>query len=805
MDIIQSDSEAIEIAISRFIQERYDESNDILLDLVRNDINTSFISFCIGRNFLYSKDVISAAEWFERSLSLPNPFRWTYYELARLKNLESQIIDAAQLAEHFVRSYSEDRTTPEFNEIHKSSLLGIAHRCFGTDRGRAVQLYAELGRIGVKDYLSALRIIEKDLDDRKIQAAHEKMTVLMADHSLDAWGEFALSRIQFAQGNVTVAINTAIAAPERQPDNNILRTTAVHRLLEFKALPEARVQYNKTLAPLLGQRPELDKEIRGIDFRISVLLRDHEQILASCQIPGFLAGIPNWLSVEALFKFALPGEQIDQLDIKVATQLAQFLESQFPYSLGTILSLYQFYSRRRMWSKISELEQSICDDPHYNHHEVVMRRFETLCAMSRMEEARAFYQKHYADTTLRQWEACVVLRFLAEAKMWDEAGALLKQFIGSRYFFPDGDYFLLKICRRANLHRQIIAIIRANRTGDVPEQFDRLEKLLTDDLLLKEAEDPKYANKGIRNTLISSGNRMLYKAPPPKSTPRIVGYLCADKAYYMSLLTFLASFVSNSVGNEGITWFVFLAEDVPKTWFIILRDFARKIGLSLEVVKEVDFVNSGARYTENYGIFTGGNTLSRAAFLRIYAAKYLYGIGQFDRACYIDSDIVCLKDVSSFIAKPFHGALLLARAEELSPEVESVTQQHGIREMSYFNSGVLVFNFRSRKVIDRIEEALRIAETEPERLVFHDQCALNIAFADKVTYLEPRFNYFLRPHRPDNGDFSDATFLHFLDKPKPWDLSYSREYRRVWTRYAEMVRVLLSSKNYSAIVAAANQ
>ncbi len=804
MEVIQSDSDAIDIAVNRFIQERYEESNEILFALVRKGINTSFTRFCIGRNFLHLNDRANASEWFKRSLSTPDPFRWTYYEFARLRELENNIAEATHLAEEFARSFSGDRSTLELNEHHRGSLLRVAHKCFSADRALSVPLYRALSDIGVKDYLSTLRIIESDLDQLKIEAAHEQMTGLMAEHTLDAWGEFALSRIQYAQGNRSLAIATAITAGEKQTHNHILRTTAVHRLLEFKALPEARAQYDRMLVPLLGQNAELDREIKGIDFRINVLLRDHERLLAACRTPGYLAGIPNWLSVEALFNFALPGEQINELDVAVATELANFLEDQFPYSLGTILSLYQFFSRRRLWNKISELEQRIADDPQFNHHEVVMRRFETLCARSMMDEARAFYEEYYANTTLRQWEACVVLRFLAEAKMWDEAATLLKEFISSRYFFPDGDYFLLKICRRTNLHLEILTIIDEIHTGDIPAQFPRLARLLRDDLVLKGAKTSKSANKGAGGAVISFENRALYKAHPPKTSVRLAGFLCADKAYYMSLLTFLSSYVSNSVGNEGIEWFAFLAKDVPKTFGTILQDFAQKVNLPLEIVREKDFVGAGARYTENYGIFTGGNTLSRAAFLRIYAAKYLFHSGRFDRAFYIDSDIVCQRDITPFVTRPFGDALLMARLEEPSPEVRSVTEMHGIADQSYFNSGVLVFNFLAPSVIDHIEEALRISETEPERLVFHDQCALNLAFAGRVNFLEPRFNFFLRPHRPDNGDFSDAILLHFLDKPKPWDISYSREYRAIWIRHAELVRALLSHKNYNTIVSAAN-
>ncbi len=807
MDVLQSDSDAIDIAVNRFLQERYVESNEILFSLVRKGINTSYTRFCIGRNFLHLNDYVNASEWFKRSLSSPDPFRWTYYEFARLRELENNITEATQLVEEFALSYSDDRSALELNEHHRDSLLRVAHKCFNTDRALSVPLYRALSAIGVKDYLSTLRIIESDLDQLKIEAAHEQITALMAEHTLDPWGEFALSRIQFAQGNVKLAIATAIAAADRESHNHILRTTAVHRLLEFKALPEARTQYDRLLAPLLGQSAELDKEIKGIDFRVNVLLRDHERLLAACRTPGFLAAIPNWLSVEALFNFALPGEQINELDVAVATELADFLEGQLPYSLGTILSLYQFYSRRRFWDKISELERRISDDPQFNHHEVVMRRFETLCARSMMDEARAFYEEYYANTTLRQWEACVVLRFFAEAKMWEEAAMLLKEFISSGYFFPDGDYFLLKICRRTNLHREILTIIDENRTGDIPAQFPRLKRLLQDDLVLKGlkgAENTRSKNKGAGGAVISLENRVLYKAHPPKSSVRLAGFLCADKAYYMSLLTFLSSYVSNSLGNEGIEWFVFLAKDVPKTFGTILQEFAQKVNLPLEIVKEKDFVGTGVRYTENYGIFTGGNTLSRAAFLRIYAAKYLFHTGRFDRAFYIDSDIVCQRDITPFVTRPFGDALLMARLEEPSPEVRSVTEKHGIAELSYFNSGVLVFNFLAPSVIDHIEEALRISETESERLVFHDQCALNLAFAGRVDFLEPQFNFFLRPHRPDNGDFSDAILLHFLDKPKPWDISYSREYRKIWIRYAELVRVLLSDKNYNAIAAAAN-
>jgi len=285
----------------------------------------------------------------------------------------------------------------------------------------------------------------------------------------------------------------------------------------------------------------------------------------------------------------------------------------------------------------------------------------------------------------------------------------------------------------------------------------------------------------------------------------VVGYLCADKAYFMSVLTFLASMVAQGGCGEAVDWHVFLARDVPPKWRKVLAQFGARIGLAITPVAEEDFVDSDAIHIETYGIFTGGSTLSRAAFLRIYAARYLFNKGSVERAYYVDSDIIANGDFMEIVNLPFHDELLMARAEETNPEVCTVAKKHGLADKTYFNSGVLAFDFTKEEISEYIDRAITLSEHESDRLVFHDQCALNIAFAGKVRYLEPAYNFFLRPHRPDNGDFSSAILLHFLDRPKPWDLSYRREYRALWIPHAGMVRALLRPADYNAIVAAANR
>ena len=96
-------------------------------------------------------------------------------------------------------------------------------------------------------------------------------------------------------------------------------------------------------------------------------------------------------------------------------------------------------------------------------------------------------------------------------------------------------------------------------------------------------------------------------------------------------------------------------------------------------------------------------------------------------------------------------------------------------------------------------------EEEPERLVFHDQCALNIAFKNHFMHLPDRYNYFLRPSRERNGYIEDGVLLHFLDKPKPWDIVFDRTYREEWRVWALVLGSILPQGLYVDIFAAGNR
>ena len=804
MDTIQAD---LSNALVHFNQGRYEASNAVLARLAPDAEHRSFVDFCVARNHLHQNDPTRAEVWFKRSLAASDPFLWSYYEMARLRFNAGTLAEACHHLIDFCEASIAQSMVSDLNATHLRFIVDVAHLSFDGEHSRegAARLYRLISALAFRNYLCELRIIETGLDDGRLSEATVQMTRLRETFQLDAWGFLVSSRLEFARGEKELALDAILQAVQADPSSALIKVKAANAMLSSELVAEAASFTRYVLAPISHTDPALADEIAGIEFRLAVHRRDHAWILARCRADSFLEHIPNWLCVEALDRFAQPGYLSKPLDADVAILLETFLESRLPYSLGTVLGLLRSYSTRRLWAKVGRLEDLIRTDDLFEHHAVVLRRFESSCSALKLDYAEALYSRHYSHGELRQWECCGVLRYLAQIRAWSEVEKLLFYFLSQRYHIPDGTPFLLKLCRRLNCHAGVMQVIDKIPIRHRPSQYVDLLTLLRDDLIVRSSGNGRWPTPD-QTVKISQESSAFVKrghSGTPMDTA-VVGVLCTDKAYCFSVFAFLASVATHMSGDSRLTWFLFLAPDVPATWSGILQDFATKIGLEVQVIPHDDFVSNEFSHSEDYGIFTGGNTLSSAAFLRMYAVAYLSRMDWVRKAIYVDCDIVCCGDLSPLLAVPFEGALLLARSEEASPEIDEVTRRHNLAPGSYFNSGVLVFDLADIDAGRLIGQAVRLAESESSSLVFHDQCALNIAFAGRTRFLDPLCNFFVRANRPDNGDSAKALLLHFLDQPKPWNLAYKGDGRAIWWRYAGTVRVLLDASDYNALVAAAN-
>jgi lipopolysaccharide biosynthesis glycosyltransferase len=791
-----------------FQQGNHRDSVDLLLQYEGLLTSTSYLSFCIGRNFLYLSDLSEAKGWLQNSINLHPVFPWAFYELGRLDAGLNDLTGAAGWFCKFLECRDTVSYHASLNSEHRETILTIAHGCFNVNRSGALHLYRLLDEHGAPDYLVQLRCAEDLLDQGQGKLAEQKIQRIQERQPLDIWGLFALSKARHLQNDRDGALQVLLDTLDSTSKNDELMALACHRLIEINCLAEALNVFSQHC----GNRSvdQLTPAFLGLCFRLAVSTRDHDKLKVLIDQNAAAPRIERWLVVEAVFKLTLSGDQITDADIHITSRLVAVLEANPLSDLGTVLALFHFYARRRAWDRTDRLNQLLAGTHFEDNPEVKLRQFDYLCLRARLSEAGDFVARHYANQDLGQWEACSVMRYYAEAKRWPDAAATLIKFIGRGFYFPTGEFFLLQICRKTGIHKQIINLLDA-----VPQlnetESKNLRQFLVDDLCIRDGVSALLGAAGdtapTKDRCAHENEILIKPILQPEQSEHCdaapIFFTCTDKAYFLSVATLLVSYrANNPVSSER--WIVFVDRNVPTSWTDGLEALASSLGTALKIVREEAFVTTEIAHQDTYGIFTGGNTLSRAAFFRIYAAKYLLNNTDAARAIYLDSDIVCRDDLSDFRQLSFAGQLLLARAEEFSPEIRDASVKNSLDPSRYFNSGVLQFNLSGVGMRLLIDEAIRLAECEPEKLVFHDQCALNIAFFGRTIMLDARFNYFLRPARPENGDYSGAALLHYLDKPKPWDVTYKREYRSIWSSYAFAVRALLPADIFREIVSAAN-
>lgn len=170
---------------------------------------------------------------------------------------------------------------------------------------------------------------------------------------------------------------------------------------------------------------------------------------------------------------------------------------------------------------------------------------------------------------------------------------------------------------------------------------------------------------------------------------------------------------------------------------------------------------------------------------------------QYDRAIYLDSDIVVLGDLAdlyTFELGEDFVAGVPAPWYILESDREEYARDLGIPNMEkYINAGVLLLNTKKMR-----EHSLSAAMAELTTRKFNsqDQDILNKVLFNGIRHLPFRFNVMTKyagwPEARFQGLFSDEEMreawacpllIHYADKIKPWDDPLS-PYARIWWREA---------------------
>lgn len=172
------------------------------------------------------------------------------------------------------------------------------------------------------------------------------------------------------------------------------------------------------------------------------------------------------------------------------------------------------------------------------------------------------------------------------------------------------------------------------------------------------------------------------------------------------------------------------------------------------------------------------NDYTKTTYYRLFIAD-LYP--QYDKALYLDGDILIREDISKLYNIEIGDNLVGAASDDfvmLTPKIHRyMLNCLGMRDIKYyFNAGILIMNlkqFREQKFEDQLIDLL-----QKYSFPVQDQDYLNVICMDKVAYISHNWNRMpVNDNEPMDAD--KVNLVHYNLRWKPWkfpNLAFSDEF-----------------------------
>lgn len=170
--------------------------------------------------------------------------------------------------------------------------------------------------------------------------------------------------------------------------------------------------------------------------------------------------------------------------------------------------------------------------------------------------------------------------------------------------------------------------------------------------------------------------------------------------------------------------------------------------------------------------------VTMATYFRLLLAKILSS--SVDRVLYLDADTIILSSVRELFNTDMENATLAG-----APDLSSQGMSARLQLQNYINSGVLLIDLKQWRQRNYTSRCLDYAARNPEKLLYADQCTINIVLADSLYLLDGKWNRGVTAHaKSQTAD--GAGVLHFITRDKPWHAWYENSLAKYYWRYLEV-------------------
>lgn len=231
-----------------------------------------------------------------------------------------------------------------------------------------------------------------------------------------------------------------------------------------------------------------------------------------------------------------------------------------------------------------------------------------------------------------------------------------------------------------------------------------------------------------------------------------------------------------------------------------LRLFCINGGISPDTMAEMAsrMETLGVRFSfleEKRGLYSDAGTskhISAAAYLRISIPHLLDS--SIKRAIYLDCDTVVLRDISELWEVDMEG-LPLAAVENISSKAYITS---GLPQSDYFNSGVLLMDLDIWREEGLAKSVRAFIQEHPEKIKYHDQCALNGVIAGRWKRLSLIWNHQSGIYKnkkqlttlPQDILLAarlNPAIVHFVGSEKPWNDLCLHPFTHRYREYARQI------------------
>lgn len=733
----------------------------------------SWAHFYLGRISVGSSDHTGALKAFEAAIEADPALFWAHYERAVLTNT----IDVP--AETLV-AYVERMATIRWEAIqgnHVRELERLAHHLWDAAKEReAASLLARLWPSPDLTRLALVRIVEHG-SDRDIQRAVADRLYSLPE--LDETALRVLSNYHQQHGDVGQEVDSLERAFRLKPKDfqtwlGLIRSYAKkgERARAFAAIEQGKdfPPKQRLFVALIAHLELGDLDEAFFAFR------DHCRIYAE---------IPKFPGIRLAYLLG------DLFDVARRNEVIGILATYFPGDKDVALVLVNAAMRDQRWSDARAVFDTHFAGMASMPQNVRMAHIDILAFSGDLEQAVRLLEAERVDGVLSVPFLRSSVRILSELDRWEQVFEAGMRQLGDDHSFRHFLSPMIRAARKVKASERLLTGLLALPRPLKPQQLEAIHAVAEDlaeagdqDILAQIADIDLPFERRHRIELKLRG-----RAGPAPVERDLCIYYCADQNYLMpALVSLTALAMSNvSITRRAVFHLVVDADVVPFAEEAA-GAIAQRLGLSLVVTDASTIVSSADKLRTSYGLFTGGQQLSLAAYYRIFFARWLVDQKRYAQALYVDADTIVRGGLDELFSMD-RGVPLLARYEIDRPEVRHATEVHQLKG-TYFNSGVLRFDLDHAGLPALLDRAIAAAIDPDVNLIFQDQCALNIAFDMNMAQLPDRFNYFNPPSQSGDGiSASDAVIVHFLDRPKPWDGLYRRRARE-WFEWYDLVETL---------------